>query len=124
MVDQCPQFVLDLADLVRPAWSDRLPVGQLCLHICTGGDKTATTSSARSPLLPKQVLQCFVNFSQATTGQAETSHVWYSREKCLIRAPLPGNISKADALDPFCADKIKSIEIGTLLAGVSPGLGW
>lgn len=39
-------------------------------------------------------------------------------EKCLIRAPLPGNIGKADALDPSSADKIKSIEIGTLLAGV------
>lgn len=79
MVDQFPRSAFDLADLVRPAWSDRPSVGQPCLrNICTGGDKTAVTSSASSPLLPKQILQCFVNFSQATAGQAQTFLVCYS----------------------------------------------
>lgn len=84
MVDQFPRTASDLVDLVRPAWSDRLSVGHPCLHSgCTGGDKRAVASSASSPLLPKQILQCFVNFSQSTTGQAETFLVCYSRGEML-----------------------------------------
>lgn len=79
MVEQFPRSAFDLADLVRLAWSDRPPMSQPCPHnICTGGDKTAIALTASSPLLPKRILQCFVNFSQATTGQVETFLVCYS----------------------------------------------
>lgn len=66
MVDQRPRSALapsDQASLERRAVRG---------NIHTGGDKTALTPSASSALLPRQLLQCFVNFLQATAGQAET----------------------------------------------------